>query len=667
MMDELWELARAPGALFDRFLGEVQRIADDRTLAAPQGIARLQSLHAAMVREIEESVRRFRAQVGQAEARLVRVLRSPGPKPFQELPGAAQHPTRLIDLVARRLRGRRTCEDQPADAIAAGVPGRPGTARPGGDGTRRDRGRTPPPQGHRGQPAQAVLQLQAQPAAGWPTPAQRQAQADLEELERLKHQVTLATQVLASTLRVSGGIAVLGAGWRQGSRLRLDREKQARFRVLMLSGQHPAMAPWMGDVSRGGMHVGLPEALPPGGVVHLIVNHAAGWAGEVRVQGEVRWCRADGHAPGRFRVGVRVVADEGDQWAALLTRLAETRQDGRPVEELWRGGGPEASCGISPDRRRPQPAAPAASERRPRYPGRRRSRLLYLTPDEGAERKEGPKVQVQRGHGYVVGVANPCRSCGMPMWLGGKDARGRWNKVNLDGSPHVCDAPLTGLGQSPIQLPLPMPPPSPTTQYAPAAPRAPATQPVADPGRLWLERVMVAVALVAIVFLATLPRSGRNSPAGPQDQVAQAAGQPVAATPAGPGRAEAPRKDFFSIGFTEDDVMAVMGPPREIHENRWWYGSSFVDFRNGRVVNFSNGLHGELKVQMRSASRIRPPYLTKGLTKDEVLMLQGSPTRMVGDRWYYGSSSVDFRGDRVADYFNGVLRELKVFPRFGTQ
>jgi outer membrane protein assembly factor BamE (lipoprotein component of BamABCDE complex) len=194
----------------------------------------------------------------------------------------------------------------------------------------------------------------------------------------------------------------------------------------------------------------------------------------------------------------------------------------------------------------------------------------------------------------------------------------------------------------------------------------PAPQPVADQGRVWVERFMVGVALVALLYLATIPRDVRSGLSGPRVPALQSAVQPVGIAPASasPARPDPPKKDAFSLGSTEDDVMAVMGPPREIHDNRWWYGSSYVDFRSNRVVNFYNSIHGELKVKIQGAARSsQPTYLVKGLTKDEVLNLQGTPTRLAGNRWYYGSSYVDFREERVADYFNGVLRELKLPAR----
>ena len=275
--------------------------------------------------------------------------------------------------------------------------------------------------------------------------------------------------------------------------------------------------------------------------------------------------------------------------------------------------------------------------------------------------------------GYVMGVANPCRSCGLAVWVAGKDARGKWIKVNLDGSPHICGAAMmAGMPRYPMPYAMPpqpmLPPGAPYVAPPPAASPS-AARPVVDQGQMWRERFMVVVAVVALAFLSTFPRQNGGSPA--RDQAVQSAGaQRVSTAPplgipaaAAGARAEAPKKESFSLGSTEDDVMAVMGPPREIFDNRWWYGSSYVDFKNGRVVNFYNSIHAELKVKMHGTVRNRPAYLAKGLTKDEVFSLQGTPTRLEENRWHYGSSYVDFKNDRVSDYFNGVLKELKVSAR----
>lgn len=364
-----------------------------------------------------------------------------------------------------------------------------------------------------------------------------------------------------------------------------------------------------------------------------------------------------------------------DPWAELMPRRRSARASGDSERTRKGKSGRGAAARVS----RPHGAREAAREERQAIPDHR--------AEEAERRRSLParRAPAERGGTYVMGTANPCRSCGMAVWVAGKDAHGRWIKVNLDGSAHICGAPMTGLGWAPPPFMMPQQPmlmagaPQP---YVPGQPMVPGMQPpvapVADQGRVWVERFMVVVASVALIFLATIPREGPNGGAASRPQAAQGPAQRIAAPATAPGagalpavaapaRPDPPRKETFSLGSTEDDVMSVMGPPREIYDNRWWYGSSYVDFGNGRVVNFYNSIHGELKVKMQGAARNRPAFLTKGLSKDEVLHLQGTPSRLAGNRWYFGSSYVDFREDRVADYFNGVLRELKIPARSTAQ
>ncbi len=333
MMAELREMARAPVAVFDRFLGELQRITGDKALSAPMGLERVKELQAAMVREIEEGLQRFRAKVGESEAALAEILRPPRPKLFEEIQRATQHLARLIELAARRDKLMRAWEEQPADVTVAAY--RAALEQHDQETAEFHEAEAERVLRRKGGPAalQRFLELRAQAEEARQTPAQKQARTDLDEIERLKHEVTLATRVVTSTLKVSGSIAAVGAGWRKGSRLRLDPEDQQRTSVLILPGPHPGMTASMVDASRAGMRLAISADLSPGTLLNLILRHANGRDGELRMQGEIRWCRADVRTPGRFLAGVRLVSTAGDQWAGLLNRLAEVQQDGRIAPE----------------------------------------------------------------------------------------------------------------------------------------------------------------------------------------------------------------------------------------------------------------------------------------------------------------------------------------------
>ena len=330
---------------------------------------------------------------------------------------------------------------------------------------------------------------------------------------------------------------------------------------------------------------------------------------------------------------------------------------------------------------KPQGAREAAREER-------REAQTRQASGEESEQRNLPARRRETGPrgGYVRGIANPCRSCGFAVWVTGKDGRGKWIKVNLDGSPHVCGIPTMaglgmGLGYGPAIYGTPaqpmLPAGSPTPIAAPPFPSpALASHPLQGPASV--DRFMFYVSLALVIGLAWSPWSSR--PAKESSPPPEQAGRPAAVqravassplgVPAAAAGAPAPaqKKEYFSLGSTKDDVLALMGHPRDNDPtgNRWWYGSSYVDFSEGRVVNYHNSLLGELKVQKTpSAAKNRPAYLARGLTSEEVKLLQGEPDRrdQTLNRWYYGSSYVDFRNDRVSDHFNGVLKELKVSDR----
>jgi hypothetical protein len=337
MMDELREMAAAPVVIFERFLGELQQITKEKSVTAPSGIERLKNLQAAMVREIEESLQRFRARMGEAEATRVSVLHPPPRNLHEDIKRAMQHLQQLLDLAARRDELLRAWEDQPSDALLEGyraaLEGHElGTVelyeahvervlRRGGDAAA----------------LQAFLLLRAKAQEGRRSPAQRQAKAELEEIEQFKHEVTLATQIVASTLKVSGSIAAVGAGWRKASRLRLAPEVRGRTSVLILSSPHPVMTAQLVDASRTGMGLALPEALPPGAPLSAIVKPVDGRGGELQMQGEVRWCRGPVPVPGGFLAGVCLAPGTEGNWVAMLSHLAELQRDGRAVVERCQG------------------------------------------------------------------------------------------------------------------------------------------------------------------------------------------------------------------------------------------------------------------------------------------------------------------------------------------
>ncbi len=111
--------------------------------------------------------------------------------------------------------------------------------------------------------------------------------------------------------------------------------------------------------------------------------------------------------------------------------------------------------------------------------------------------------------------------------------------------------------------------------------------------------------------------------------------------------------DFFTLGSTKDDVLRVQGTPTGIRGALWHYGFSSVRFVEDRVAAYDNAF-GNLKVRLLPSQEYlaksggKPPsFFTIGSSADEVLAVQGTPTSVRGNMWFYHFADVLFRNGRV--------------------
>lgn len=154
---------------------------------------------------------------------------------------------------------------------------------------------------------------------------------------------------------------------------------------------------------------------------------------------------------------------------------------------------------------------------------------------------------------------------------------------------------------------------------------------------------------------ATGPQSSADLTAAPSPVLPPALLQPQ---PPAPG-------DFFTLGSTASEVLGIQGTPSRVQGQTWTYGLSEIQFRNGRVWKFNN-FDGSLRVRMQpggSEDSAPPAYITIGSSEDEVLLVQGTPTRVEGDKWFYGFSELVFKNRRIVEYDNyfGSLK-MRILP-----
>jgi hypothetical protein len=177
-----------------------------------------------------------------------------------------------------------------------------------------------------------------------------------------------------------------------------------------------------------------------------------------------------------------------------------------------------------------------------------------------------------------------------------------------------------------------------------------------------------AVDKEATAPLTSLPPPASEDSTGPQTSEATGPEPPThLASPASPisppallqPTPTAPRA-FFTLASTASEVLGIQGPPTRIQGQTWIYGLCEVHFRSGRVYSFNN-FDGSLRVRMEPApveDRSAPDHISIGSSDEEVLLVQGTPTRVEGDRWFYGFAELVFKNRRVVEYDNyfGTLK-----------
>jgi hypothetical protein len=187
--------------------------------------------------------------------------------------------------------------------------------------------------------------------------------------------------------------------------------------------------------------------------------------------------------------------------------------------------------------------------------------------------------------------------------------------------------------------------------------------------RAWVREhaghLLVGLVLVAGLVFSPLIYNYLRAPSQPAPAPAQEkpAPKPISTPQALPGVGPGPgiqskvappaSRGYFSLGSSPDEVRATQGPPQYLSATTWKYGLSTVTFKNRRVVGYAN-ISRNLRVRLTPKSRATaaglPVSFTVGSSKDLVLIVQGTPSMVVGNVWKFGESEVKFRGNRVVSY-----------------
>jgi TPR repeat protein len=111
-------------------------------------------------------------------------------------------------------------------------------------------------------------------------------------------------------------------------------------------------------------------------------------------------------------------------------------------------------------------------------------------------------------------------------------------------------------------------------------------------------------------------------------------------------------REYFTVGSTREDVLALHGEPTTFSDSYLTYGMSMVMFQDGKVVNWNN-MDVKLKAKYLTATNlVAKEYFTVGSTKDDVLAIQGEPTTFSDSYLTYGMSMVMFQDGKVVNWNN---------------
>lgn len=115
----------------------------------------------------------------------------------------------------------------------------------------------------------------------------------------------------------------------------------------------------------------------------------------------------------------------------------------------------------------------------------------------------------------------------------------------------------------------------------------------------------------------------------------------------------------FGLGSSTTTVKAVMGTPTSVSKmldySTWYYGSSTVDFEDGKVTGWRQGSM-KLKVSTGTAVSGAAP-IHVGSTAAQVTAAMGTPQSMSSlgfgsSWWYYGLSTVELQDEIVTGWAN---------------
>jgi hypothetical protein len=110
---------------------------------------------------------------------------------------------------------------------------------------------------------------------------------------------------------------------------------------------------------------------------------------------------------------------------------------------------------------------------------------------------------------------------------------------------------------------------------------------------------------------------------------------------------------YLTTGLTKEEVLSVQGTPTSSSENKLTYKGSELYFKDGRVVGWKiDAASAPMRVKLWPDAPVDGSlkYFGVGSSKNEVLVIQGTPDLLTEDKFGYGGSEVYFKSNRVVSW-----------------
>jgi hypothetical protein len=122
---------------------------------------------------------------------------------------------------------------------------------------------------------------------------------------------------------------------------------------------------------------------------------------------------------------------------------------------------------------------------------------------------------------------------------------------------------------------------------------------------------------------------------------------------------------YITAGLSKSEIIAIQGTPTSETSNELDYGSSKLYFSNDALAGWKIDLASPLRVKLWPDAAVDPAlaFFGVGSTKNEVLVVQGTPTFFSESTFGYGSSEVYFKNGRVVSWKSDAATPLRTASR----